>query len=246
MCANHVANLLYACRPFISELWGAITKARKSGDSRVWIKQVRPTLDWLAVFLSRRRGSLVRSWTFSAWLYPETAVTMILDASPFGLGGVLVSGHRILGWFSSDLTCLDEQRFGHAVGADSGQQVWEALCILVAVRSWKSMWSTQRCTLTIKSDNISALVMASKLKITSSKLIAQELALDLSEAAFMPKHVTHVPGVMNVWADALSRLSDPRGHYRVPPQLLSVARSVPSRRSAAFYTTLAATAAGGP
>ena len=88
--------------------------------------------------------------------------------------------------------------------------------------------------------------MASKLKIPSSKVIAQELALDLSEAACMPNHVTHVPGVMNVWADALYRLSDPRGHYRVPSQLLSVARSVPSRRAAAFYTTLAATALGGP
>ena len=80
----HVADLIYAWRPFISELWGAITKARKSGDSRVWIKQVRPTLDWLAVFLSRRRGYVVRSWTFSAWLYPETAMAMILDATPSG------------------------------------------------------------------------------------------------------------------------------------------------------------------
>ena len=102
------------------------------------------------------------------------------------------------------------------------------------------MWATQQITLTIKSDNISALVMASKLIITSSKLVAREVALELSEAAFMPKHVVHVPGVMNVWADALSRLSDPRSQYRVPAGLKGAPRVFPDRRSAAFNTTLAA------
>ena len=106
---------------------------------------------------------------------------MILDASPFGLGGVLVCGDKLLSWFACDLGVLDEKRFGHEVGADSGQQIWEALCILVALRVWKNKWNAQQCTLTLKSDNISALVMASKLKITSSKLIAREVALELSE-----------------------------------------------------------------
>ena len=242
---GHIANLLYAWRPFISELWAAITERKKAGDSRVWVKQIIITLQWLSVFLNRHRGSLIRSWKYSAWLYPQTTMTMILDASPYGLGGVLVSAGRIISWFASPLTHLDEQTFHHDIGADSGQQVWEALCILVALRVWKSKWATQQCTLTVKSDNISALVMASRLKITSSKLISQEIALELSEAAFMPRHVIHVPGVMNVWADALSRLSDPRSHYRVPAQLVSVARAFPARRSPGFYSTLAAEQQGG-
>ena len=82
--------------------------------------------------------------------------------------------------------------------------------------------------------------MASTLKITSSQLIAREVALELSEAAFMPRHVVHVPGVMNVWADALSRLSSPRGHYAVPARLLSVPCAEPAKRTVAFYSTLAA------
>ena len=80
--------------------------------------------------------------------------------------------------------------------------------------------------------------MASKLKITSSQLIAREVVLELSEASFTPRHVAHVPGVMNVLAGALSRLDDPRSHYEVPAQLLGVPRASPSRRNAAFYTTL--------
>ena len=80
------------------------------------------------------------------------------------------------------------------IGQDTGHQVWEALCILVAMRLWSSRWLGIQCTLTIKSDDISALVMTSKLKITSSELIAQELALLLSEASYMPRHVVLVIG----------------------------------------------------
>ena len=112
--------------------------------------------------------------------------------------------------------------------------------ILVALRTWREFWATQQVTLTLKSDNISALVMASKLKITSSRLISCEVALELSEAAFMPRHVIHVPGVMNVWADALSRLDDHRGNYRVPAALRGVPRAIPAQRTAAYYSTLAA------
>ena len=167
-------------------------------------------------------------------------MTMILDASPFGLGGILISNGRVLSWFSSDLSRDDEEIFQHSIGADSGQQVWEALVILVALRTWKEMWISQQVTLTLKSDNISALVMAAKLKITSSRLIACEVALELSEAAFMPRHVVHVPGVMNIWADVLSRLGDNRSQYRVPAELKGVPRAYPAKRAAEFYTTLAA------
>ena len=118
--------------------------------------------------------------------------------------------------------------------------MWEALCILVALRLWSSHWLGCQCALTINSDNISALVMTSKLKITSSELIAQELALLLSEASYMPRHVVHVPGVLNAWADALSRLSDPSRKYMIPAELRDVPRAFPTRRSERFYSTLAA------
>ena len=56
----------------------------------------------------------------------------------------------------------------------------------------------------------------------------------------MPRHVVHVPAFMHVWAGALSRLSSPHGHYRVPAVLVRVPRAIPARRAVAFYTTLAA------
>ena len=164
---------------------------------------------------------------------------MILDASPYGLGGILIASDRIVSYFASPLTRLDEEIHGHSIGSDKGQQVWEALCILVAMRTWTSEWLGCQCTLTIKSDNISALVMASKLKVTASILIAQELALILSEASYMPRHVVHVPGAMNAWADALSRLEDPTHRCKVPDALRDTPRAQPSEPSSRYYSTLA-------
>ena len=185
------------------------------------------------------RGSLTRTWSWSSWLDPQTSMTMILDASPFGLGGVLIAADRILAYFACPLTKDDVRIHGHSIGSDTGQQVWEALCILVAMRTWSTHWLGFQCSLTIKSDNISALIMASKLKITSSELISRELALLLSEASYMPRHVVHVPGVMNAWADALSRLGDPAGGYHIPAALRESPRSTPMRRNPVFYSTLA-------
>ena len=170
---------------------------------------------------------------------------MVLDASPWGLGGVLICGERALGYFASPLSRHDERRFGKSIGDNQGQQIWEALCVLVALRAWMKQWSAVRVLLTLKSDNMSALVMAGKLKITSSTLIAREVALLLSEAAFMPRHVEHLPGVMNTWADALSRLEEPGGNYAIPQQLTSAPRARCEVRSAAFYTTLATESQGG-
>ena len=230
--------MLYAWRPFILELWGAIYDRRRVGQ-RIWVKQILKTLLWISMFMRRQRGSLTRTWTYNSWLNPQTILTMILDASPYGLGGVLISSDRTLCDFASPLTHHDEEIHGHAIGSDKGQQVWDVLFILVAMRTWTSSWLGCQCTLTIKSDNISALVMASKLKVTASTLIAQELALILSEASYMPRHVVHVPGAMNAWADALSRLEDPTRRYTVPAALRDTPRAFPCVRSSRYYSTLA-------
>ena len=67
---SHIANLLYAWRPFINELWGTVHERKKAGDTRAYVKQILPTLRWRSTFLSRQRASLTRWWSFSAWLYP--------------------------------------------------------------------------------------------------------------------------------------------------------------------------------
>ena len=96
------------------------------------------------------------------------------------------------------------------------------------MRTWSTHWLSFQCSLTIKSDSLRALIMASELKITISELISRELALLLSEASYMPRRVARVPGVMNAWADALPRLVDPAGGYHIPAALRGAPRSTPN------------------
>ena len=93
--ANHVANLLYGWRPFIDELWAAIYSRSAIESGRVWTKQVATTLAWLQLFLDGHKGSLTRSWRFHEYLHPRAPGTLYLDASPWGLGGILVIDARM-------------------------------------------------------------------------------------------------------------------------------------------------------
>ena len=50
------------------------------------------------------------------------------------------------------------------------QQVLEALCMLVALRTWKNYWLGKRVTLTVRTDNIATLTMICKMQPHSAQL----------------------------------------------------------------------------
>ena len=87
---------------------------------------------------------------------------------------------------------------------------------------------------------MAALVFAAKLKTSGSRsLIARELALLYSESSFEPRWTVHLPGVLNVMSDSLSRLTDPSGKYTIPSALASVKPIAVPSRPESYYTTLA-------
>ena len=161
-----------------------------------------------------------------------------LDASPYGLGGVMTQDGVILAWFACPLTVGDERIPGCRRGISEGQHIWESLCLLVALKLWLSAWGDKKVNISIKSDNMAALSLAAKMKSKVSSLIAKEVALIISKAAFRPRLVVHVPGVMNLSADSLSRLEDPDGDYSIPAYLLPSLRTSTSPRTETFYRTL--------
>ena len=107
-------------------------------------------------------------------------VTIILDASPWALGAWLLEDKIIVEYFSSELTSEDTERFGVATCDPAGQQTWESLASLVALRCWAHRWQHKRVTLQIEGDSVAMLTMLLKMRPPSPEmgLIAREVALD--------------------------------------------------------------------
>ena len=62
------------------------------------------------------------------------------DASPWGLGGWLAIDGAITHYFASKLTQDDVDKFNTPIGDAQGQQLWEALAVLVAIALWTPHW----------------------------------------------------------------------------------------------------------
>ena len=108
------------------------------------------------------------------------------------------------------ITGTDQEVLKTWAGGSEGQQVWEALIVLAALRLWSPLWRDRRITLGVKSDSVSALIMLIKLKTdgVGTGIISRELALDIGEAIYEPNVGTHIPGITNILADHLSRRDD--------------------------------------
>ena len=117
--------------------------------------------------------------------------------------------------------------------------------VLIALRVWKDRWVKRRSSITIRSDNMSALALARRLKTSAaSRSIGKEIAMVYTSAAFEPKVVEHIPGITNTVADALSRIGDGSGAFEVPDELAHLVKTPVPVRDESFYTTLAAKQVG--
>ena len=111
------------------------------------------------------------------------SIRFVLDASPYGLGGVAYIDRVPIAFFWSDLTEHDEHN------------------TTVAIRSFSNIWVYIEGAIKLRSDNMSASTLAAQLKCTGhSNLIARRW--------LGARFVEHLPGIINTVADALSRLSD--------------------------------------
>ena len=172
-------------RLFLQELWGALAGDGGSAPSNcIWTSQIKSVLAWLDLFLRGVLGTLVRTFSLATWSNVAQPILITLDASPWGLGGTIEVQGNIVSFFSSPLSDVDFQILGHTIGEASGQQVWESLSALVALRAWKSYWTKDRTKLLMRGDSVTMLTMVLCLKPSRSPglgLLARELALDLAE-----------------------------------------------------------------
>ena len=99
--------------------------------------------------------------------------------------------------------------------------MWEALAVLVAIDLWGSKCLLERVLLSVKSYNVSALTLLTRMRPSSAHdehgnrvpnttmaVVARELAMRLVHVSF-PLDAVHTPGVGHIIADRLSRVFTP-------------------------------------
>ena len=85
-------------------------------------------------------------------------------------------------YFSDVITPEDKEVLKVKQRDHKGQQSYEGLALLVAVRLWSSLWRPRRVRLMLGSDNVSALSIAFKGHGEGVNLLAREYALDMGNA----------------------------------------------------------------
>ena len=226
--AMSIASVIYTWRPFIHQVHAALSSdAASNGPSGcIWTSQVRNALLWFLAFFDSLKLHLNRTWTLDGFIGAGPCICIVWDASPWGFGAVLLINEHPVEFWADQPGAFETDLLSIIVGDCESQQVLECLAGLVALRVWARHWQHRRITLALRSDNIGALVLLSRLKTTSSRnaLIAREFALDLGDASFKPDIAEHIPGFANKCCDALSRLCDPTFDNDTPPLLANVRR----------------------
>ena len=237
-----VASLLHTWRPFINMLWGPIYDTRSRcpfNPTRVWLKAVEVPLKWMRAFLDGTQGTLSRTYTLAAYLQEGEVVQIVADASPTGLGAFLrIDG--IIKEYAFEFISADDERILKVKKLGSeGQQVWEGLVLLAALRVWRHHWQDKRVSLQVKSDSVSALILVVKMKTSGvgTSILAREMALDIADALYEPSVCEHIPGIANVIADHLSRISEQAG-APLPAQLCHARRRCFEPRDVKWWRTL--------
>jgi hypothetical protein len=243
---NFLAGLVIYIRAFLRPCWAALSSSPKSADPKrqkrdrehlIHVTRFSSALRWQKAFLKGQRGALTRRY-YPASLRPT--VTFAVDASPWGIGGVLFDAQaRPISYFADTLTKEDEEILGAEIGRPDHMSLWEGLVILVALRLWNLSSDPRSVMVHVKSDSLSACQVMLKLvaKSPSMNQIACELALEFSESAHPPTIAEHVPGLSNTLADALSRLRAP-SPAKVPTALANVARITVPPRSRKWWRSL--------
>ena len=209
------ASVIYVWRPFVQELYAALHGPTHAPNNCIWTKQVKHAINWILAFLTEEAGSIRRVYSVEQYYTASIRVQITWDASPWGMGAFLTIDGRVAEHFAIEISKDDQNILQMQSGGCEGQQLWECLSGLIAMRLWASHWRQRRVHLYLRGDNISSLVLFSTLKTHSKQLgiIAREFALDLGTACFKPEVVQHLPGIANIVADSLSRKFEPGKTY---------------------------------
>ena len=235
---SHVSSLFPVMRPFVQPLWAALHTdgLHNAPKGMVWTKQICHSLVWLRAFLNGTQGSLCRNYNLDDHFGSGQDVLICTDASTYAMGAVLVLQGNLMAYMSERITEKESELLHVRLLDSRSQQCFEALVLLVALRLWHRHWINRRVRLTVRSDSVTALILALKLKAKSygTGVIAREIALDLADSLYFPTLAERLPGTSNWLCDALSRPDE----HEIPGMLQTITRDQPLPRTLEYFRTL--------
>lgn len=166
----------------------------------------------------------------------KARVSITTDASPEGLGAILIINAQVIDALTSPVTEQDAKDLEFELGASSSQGTVEALALVVALQHWGNKLAGMSVELTVQADSVTALAMAQKQSAASPSLnfLGATLGILLEKAKVEEMRPVHIPGVANKAADYLSRPSKWKGTPR-PAELGDVKITEVGPRSQGFY-----------
>ena len=138
-------------------------------------------------------------------------VSVVVDASPWGVGGILYRSGLPSLWFGESVSRVDSEVLCSVIGVSDSTTAFESLALLVAVRYFASHDDNLRVA--IRSDSLSTLlgVQAGRARSHAVNRCVAEIALLRAERGLEFVELRHIPGSANDAADALSRRFAPVG-----------------------------------
>ena len=153
---GNIAILLAVWRPFLAPLCAALYLTEHTGAPMncYWTRQIAPELDWFAAFFRATGGFIERTFWLNTTLSQQTLLTSFWTPNQVPIE-----------YFTSALCSEGVARFGFELGDPAGQQVWESLAALVAVRLWKAHWQQRRVCLTVRGDSVAMLTLVVNMRV---------------------------------------------------------------------------------
>ena len=228
------ATIIPHLKPFLAGFWRALTPDR--GARPIPTKHLCSNARWLKAFFQGREGGITKLHRWDLGTHKST-VRICTDASPWGMGGILISKGKVVKYFTEPINAEDCARFGTSLHDPLFISVWEALAILIALHLWGPQ--APACSrFEIKSDSLAALRAIEKGTSRSKSLnaVIREIALIEARAGSSCLTTKHIPGVANTVPDALSRVTAPRPAH-LPLEVSRAIRCLAPVRDDKFWIT---------
>lgn len=171
------------------------------------VKQLEQPRRWLVTYLKVALLRPSRRYKLDINAYPRA--TIVTDASPTGLGAVLLINNKAVKALALKVTETDAHQLAFKdCWKESGSQgIVETLAVLVAIKTWTKELTACQVELKVQSDSMVALAVTQRLANATSTLnfLGAEIAVQCEVAGIENLKASHIPGVANVAADWLSR-----------------------------------------